>query len=242
MLALNEIHKCKVVHKDVKPENIRLTRQWPQSCVRYVPMFELASAHAERVRFPKTVLQTIPESITHSISRDIEQEYLWDGGLDRDFKLGGFAVLNKDTASDEPLIKLIDFNVAVYTEHDEIWDAEGSQAFTPPEALIPQSANKKFSGSKRDMWSAGITLFASMFGHLPYWDIVPIKLQFDVISQPLRFPTYPSVDSDVQSILRYGIGTFPSLSFSFRQMLDKNPAQRLGPLECIHLLDRISEN
>ncbi|CAK0842735.1 unnamed protein product [Prorocentrum cordatum] len=67
--------------------------------------------------------------------------------------------------------KVADFNTAVVCALPDchIWDAEGTQQFTPPECFDPQR-DGAILGQPRDMWSVGCLLFAMLFGRCPFWD------------------------------------------------------------------------
>ncbi|CAD7959591.1 unnamed protein product [Amoebophrya sp. A120] len=68
-------------------------------------------------------------------------------------------------------IKICDFNsceMLEKPEDDQIWSAEGTMAFRPPEAFGPDVTELGMSGRARDMWSVGVVFFLLIFASLPF--------------------------------------------------------------------------
>uniref|UniRef100_A0A1B6D1P5 calcium/calmodulin-dependent protein kinase n=1 Tax=Clastoptera arizonana TaxID=38151 RepID=A0A1B6D1P5_9HEMI len=87
----------------------------------------------------------------------------------------------------------------------------GTPAFTAPEAI---SNNANFSGKAADIWSLGITLFAFLYGQVPFTANTVPALYTVVQTQPLVFPTAPVVSSQVSDLIS--------------KMLQKNPTDRIS--------------
>uniref|UniRef100_A0A8D8ST04 calcium/calmodulin-dependent protein kinase n=1 Tax=Cacopsylla melanoneura TaxID=428564 RepID=A0A8D8ST04_9HEMI len=89
----------------------------------------------------------------------------------------------------------------------------GTPAFTAPEAIMKNAQGKQFSGKAYDIWSLGITLFAFVFGRLPF-DAESIPELHELIrTKEIEFPSHPSVSNGLKSLIL--------------QMLEKNPNQRI---------------
>lgn len=84
----------------------------------------------------------------------------------------------------------------------------GTPAFLAPEALVG-----KFSGKAADVWSMGITLYAFVYGILPFYDTNIVALYGLIQHQGLRFPSSPSTSAKLKDLLI--------------RMLCKDPSRRI---------------
>eukprot|EP00388_Colpodella_angusta_P016098 GDKJ01039899.1.p1 GENE.GDKJ01039899.1~~GDKJ01039899.1.p1 ORF type:complete len:695 (-),score=159.70 GDKJ01039899.1:30-2114(-) len=108
----------------------------------------------------------------------------------------------------------------------DIFDAEGTQMFTPPECFQPRSEEeyligKRFAldGSKRDLWSVGVTLFVALFGHPPFRGESSLELQLNLIHEELVCPNFRSLTDECWDFL---LGC-----------LRKNPKERMSVEEAL---------
>ncbi|XP_075218922.1 calcium/calmodulin-dependent protein kinase kinase 1 isoform X2 [Lycorma delicatula] len=86
----------------------------------------------------------------------------------------------------------------------------GTPAFTAPEAF---SSVGNFSGKAVDIWSLGVTLFAFVYGKLPFTaDSVP-ALYAQIQSQPVCLPAEPKISASLHDLII--------------KMLQKDPAKRI---------------
>ncbi|XP_065170074.1 calcium/calmodulin-dependent protein kinase kinase 1 isoform X2 [Atheta coriaria] len=87
----------------------------------------------------------------------------------------------------------------------------GTPAFIAPEAVGDQRAG--FSGKAADIWSMGITLFAFVYGHVPFYDENIVGLYSKIRHQPVEFPPLPTVSESLKDLIR--------------KMLVKDPNKRI---------------
>jgi serine/threonine protein kinase len=116
--------------------------------------------------------------------------------------------------------KIGDFNTAAICPLPDclIWDAEGTQQFTPPECFDPmREAGRGFRGQPRDVWSLGCVLYTLLLGRCPFWDDEPIKLQLALLAYLM--------DADAQVSLPGGLIS-KEVEELLRQLLNKDPASR----------------
>jgi len=94
----------------------------------------------------------------------------------------------------------------------------GTPAFTAPEALSEQRSG--FSGKAADIWSMGITLFAFVYGHVPFFDDNIVGLYSKIRHQDFEFPTSPVISEELKDLIR--------------RMLTKDPNNRISLPEIKH--------
>nr|AQS60694.1 calcium/calmodulin-dependent protein kinase 2 isoform X2 [Sogatella furcifera] len=86
----------------------------------------------------------------------------------------------------------------------------GTPAFTAPEAI---SSCGNFSGKASDIWSLGVTLFAFVFGALPFTAESVPALYSLIQSTPVNIPNEPLISRSLRDLLS--------------KMLQKDPARRI---------------
>lgn len=87
----------------------------------------------------------------------------------------------------------------------------GTPAFTAPEAI---SNNANFSGKASDIWSLGVTLFAFVYGQVPFTATTVPALYARIQTQPVVFPKQPIIS--------------PALRDLITKMLHKDPTNRIS--------------
>lgn len=86
----------------------------------------------------------------------------------------------------------------------------GTPAFTAPEAL---EDNLEFSGKAADIWSLGVTLYAFVYGNVPFYHENIMELRSKIKTQKIEFPLNPNVSSSLKDLIR--------------KMLVKDPSKRI---------------
>ncbi|KAJ3652130.1 hypothetical protein Zmor_018122 [Zophobas morio] len=87
----------------------------------------------------------------------------------------------------------------------------GTPAFTAPEALGDNKSS--FSGKAADIWSMGITLYALVYGQVPFFDNNIIGLYSKIRHETVKFPDAPLIPEKLKDLIR--------------QMLVKDPSNRI---------------
>lgn len=146
------------------------------------------------VRAPLTIPFVCPFTVHHNhvIHRDIKPSNLLLG--------------------DDGRLRIADFGVCnEFQGAEDIWldNTVGTPAFLAPEALVG-----KFSGRAADVWSMGVTLYAFVYGVLPFYDTNIIALYGLIQHQGLRFPSGgPATSAQLKDLLI--------------RMLCKDPSRRI---------------
>lgn len=112
---------------------------------------------------------------------------------------------------DDGRLRIADFGVCnEFQGAEDAWldNTVGTPAFLAPEALVG-----KFSGKAADIWSMGITLYAFVYGILPFFDMNIVALYGLIQHQGIKFPPSPTISAKLKDLLI--------------RMLSKDPSQRI---------------
>ncbi|KAI6214931.1 Protein kinase domain-containing protein [Aphelenchoides besseyi] len=123
--------------------------------------------------------------------------------------------------SETDCVKIADFGVSCEFEGIDAFltGTAGAPAFMAPEALTGMFAVHKtpklefYSGRAQDIWSLGITLYALVYGKVPFWDTYVIALHRKIKNDPVHFPEIPQISQPLVELI---LG-----------MLKKDPGHRL---------------
>jgi calcium/calmodulin-dependent protein kinase kinase 2 len=90
--------------------------------------------------------------------------------------------------------------------------ATGTPAFRAPETLSGQKIY--FDGKSADIWSLGVTLFAFVYGDVPFKSQAIPVLYEQIKNEEVKFPESPAISDDVKDLVM--------------SMLNKDPEQRFN--------------
>lgn len=158
--AVVYMHSQGVIHKDLKPENIVLSLPVPTGNPRFV-------------RTQSLIVETVPWEEAEGCSKEQDSNVAEGRNLWRFLEEAGFAA------------KIIDFNSARVTVPPDhmIFDAEGTQLFTPPECF--NACSNGTLGKPRDIWSLGCVLHSMLLGRPPYYAETNMDLQMKILNSPV---------------------------------------------------------
>lgn len=94
---------------------------------------------------------------------------------------------------------------------DLLSSSAGTPAFAAPEALDPSTTS--YSGKALDIWALGCTLYAFVYGRLPYNADSVLAVHDQIRAQPVQWPVDPE--------------TSPQLVHLLHRLLDKDPNARI---------------
>lgn len=108
-------------------------------------------------------------------------------------------------------VQIADFGVCnEFNGNDaSLSNTAGTPAFIAPEALT----SSKFSGKASDIWSMGVTLYAFVFGDIPWRDENIMALYSKIRGEPVKYPEHPVISEDLKDLIE--------------NMLHKDPMKRL---------------
>ena len=109
----------------------------------------------------------------------------------------------------EKNIKLVDFGLSNTFKPDQLLKtACGSPCYAAPEMI----AGKDYYGSKVDVWSCGVILYAMMCGYLPFEDPDTASLYKKILKGDFVLPQFVSQDGG--DILSKVLNTDPDTRFT----------------------------
>lgn len=113
--------------------------------------------------------------------------------------------------SEDGRVQIADFGVCneFHGTDAALSNTAGTPAFMAPEALT----NSQYSGKASDIWSMGVTLYAFVYGQIPFRDDNVMALYSKIQNDPVVFPEQPPISEDLKDLMS--------------RMLHKDPSQRL---------------
>ncbi|XP_054717035.1 calcium/calmodulin-dependent protein kinase kinase 2-like [Uloborus diversus] len=152
----------------------------------------------------------LPETKAWQYFRDIVMgiEYLhYQKIVHRDIKPSNLLL------SDDDRILISDFGVCNQFEGVDAFlsDTAGTPAFVAPEVL--KGTREVYSGKALDIWQMGISLYAFVYGDVPFQDSNILALYTKIKSYPVPFPEQYNISDNLKYLLS--------------KMLEKDPKQRI---------------
>ena len=118
-------------------------------------------------------------------------------------------------------LKIVDFGVSeMFTKDDDrLKSSSGSPAFAAPE--LSRAGFNNVSGKAADIWAMGVTLYALIYGVLPFDDYNVLELYDNIRTKEYDPYQYWLIRPYIPA------GEDPLLMDLFHRILDKNPATRI---------------
>lgn len=115
--------------------------------------------------------------------------------------------------SDDDRIQISDFGVCNQFEGVDAFlsDTAGTPAFVAPEVL--KGTREVYSGKALDIWQTGVSLYAFVYGDVPFQDTNILALYTKIKSSPVPFPEKYKISNNLKDLLS--------------RMLEKDPKQRI---------------
>ncbi|KRX10308.1 Protein kinase-like domain [Pseudocohnilembus persalinus] len=119
-------------------------------------------------------------------------------------------------------IKIADFGLSTLVNEDDEEDVnfnDGTYQFMAPEYFkdsmtqIVQKKDLLKIMKESDIWALGVTFYCLVYKKLPFYDVNQLKLFQKIQNSKLTFPLFPSISSELKSIIK--------------KMLNKNPQERI---------------
>jgi 5'-AMP-activated protein kinase catalytic alpha subunit len=112
-------------------------------------------------------------------------------------------------------LKLVDFGLSnTYKQGETLKTPCGSPCYAAPEMI----EGKLYYGSRVDVWSSGVILFAMVAGFLPFEDKDTSKLYQKILSGEFQMPK--NLSKDCQHMLKAVMETDPDKRLTTQQIMD----------------------
>ncbi|XP_048522106.1 probable serine/threonine-protein kinase DDB_G0279405 [Dendroctonus ponderosae] len=123
--------------------------------------------------------------------------------------------------NDEDRVQITDFGVCNEFHGTDAFlsSTAGTPAFTPPEAL-GEERSSGFSGKCTDIWAMGITLYAFVYGRVPFHDENVIGLYSKIRHQPVEFPENPALSAELKNLISKMLVKDPSKRITIAEIKD----------------------
>ena len=113
----------------------------------------------------------------------------------------------------EKNIKLVDFGLSnTYKRGETLKTACGSPCYAAPEMI----AGERYFGSKVDIWSCGVILYAMVCGFLPFEDPDTAKLYRKILSGEFTIPKF--VSQEGKELIKKVLNTDPDTRYAAKDI------------------------
>lgn len=113
----------------------------------------------------------------------------------------------------EKNIKLVDFGLSnTYKKGETLKTACGSPCYAAPEMI----AGERYLGSRVDVWSCGVILYAMVCGFLPFEDPDTAKLYRKILSGEFHTPKF--ISGDGKDMIRKILNTDPETRLTVKDI------------------------
>jgi len=94
----------------------------------------------------------------------------------------------------------------------------GTPAFTPPECLNQQPGEPPYSGRSADIWSLGVTLYALVYGKVPFFDENILALYNKIRTHDAQMPEEVDVSSELKDLIAKMLIKDPKIRISLQEI------------------------
>ncbi|VDK74944.1 unnamed protein product [Onchocerca ochengi] len=133
-------------------------------------------------------------------------------------------------------VKIADFGISYEFKDIDAFlsGTAGTPAFMAPEALTGLSifgnvefsnsfvgckdSSSFYSGRAQDIWSLGITLYAFVYGTVPFWDSYVIALHKKIKNDPINFPETPEISNPLKLLILNLLKKDPGLRLTLKEI------------------------
>ncbi|KAF7633968.1 Protein kinase domain-containing protein [Meloidogyne graminicola] len=121
--------------------------------------------------------------------------------------------------SESDFVKIADFGVSCEFEGIDAFltGTAGTPAFMAPEALS-ENSNQFYSGRAQDIWSLGITLYALVFGSVPWYDPYVIALYKKIKNDSVKLPETIPISDLLKGLILGMLCKDPGLRYDILQI------------------------
>ncbi|XP_075239269.1 calcium/calmodulin-dependent protein kinase kinase 2-like [Convolutriloba macropyga] len=112
--------------------------------------------------------------------------------------------------------KLVDLGESIefQGEEDIVRGTKGTPGFLAPELVdLDSPSHDRSRGRPVDIWAIGVTLYAMLFGNIPFDGQTKMELYENIANQPLKIPDEPTISHSCRKFLT--------------RLLEKDPKERI---------------
>ncbi|VIO92139.1 Cam kinase kinase protein 1, isoform a, putative [Brugia malayi] len=120
-------------------------------------------------------------------------------------------------------VKIADFGISYEFQGIDAFlcGTAGTPAFMAPEALTEDSSCF-YSGRAQDIWSLGVTLYAFVYGVVPFWDSYVIALHKKIKNDAVNFPKTSVISKSLKLLILNLLKKDPGLRLMLNEIKEHN--------------------